>query len=434
MENQSNFSESGTYPTDVSASSANPVSNHPVPSYPQPQVAQVSSKSNLNILVICLVFLGIALVGFGGYYFGTLSTLKPSVADQGRSANLTGAQPSAQLESSTSSDLTADGTSDWQVFTGNGFTMKHPSNWLSIKNPGSLENDLKGECQTIRISSSDAIQRELSLAEYVMQVANLNSTQAAQALMVANEKDTNLSVKFDNISARDIAILGVENMGDGAWNVVVIRGPEGKGYYKIEVLNSVDKNEKPVKCSGEKAEEYKKILQTFRFNSEILILEGGSTGSKPSNEMVRYGSSEAGIYFTLPKGWVQLGSGDGGLSFSLKPASNLNLRVDRGKFILDQPLSPLSNAFSIKIGQNPGGNKNNIKLEDLNVDGYPAVLISMDSLDSVQEPPGFQYVYAVKRNSDLYSFTFWQQGTDSKANLIKSKFLFDSILSTAKLE
>jgi hypothetical protein len=77
----------------------------------------------------------------------------------------------------------------------------------------------------------------------------------------------------------------------------------------------------------------------------------------------------------------------------------------------------------------------NTKLADKTIDGYPAVLMSMDYLQDTQDVPSFSYVYVIKDGTSLYTLDFWQdqtQGQNIKTNILNNESIFNQILSTFK--
>lgn len=139
------------------------------------------------------------------------------------------------------------------------------------------------------------------------------------------------------------------------------------------------------------------------------------------------------ISFKYPQTWTDLKL-EGSESYVSKDSSNIiNLTINKGIYYNDKPLDPYSSAFSASIGQKVGEENEKIKIADLEIDGRDAVVVSMDYLQSTQEPPSYSYIYIIKDNNSLFILNFWSQdGDKSKTNIMDQKETFDQILSTFK--
>jgi len=140
---------------------------------------------------------------------------------------------------------------------------------------------------------------------------------------------------------------------------------------------------------------------------------------------------EWGISFKYPTTWSEFTT-SGGEYFSTDSVTKINLRLSKGVFYNNMPSDPYSSAFSATAGQSVGNAKENVKIADLLLDRHQAVLISMDHLLDTQDVPSYSYVYIIKDNNSLYTLNFWQDGNESKTNILNNKSTFDQILSTFK--
>ena len=155
-----------------------------------------------------------------------------------------------------------------------------------------------------------------------------------------------------------------------------------------------------------------------------------SPTADPTDGWITFSNSSWGVLFKYPKDFGNLTQG-GSEYLSGSDIKNVFLRVSRTKYYESLPPDLYSSAINIGVGENPGENKSNLKIADLKIGTHKAALISMSSLQGVQEPPSFQYVYIVKDNDHLILLTFWSQdGEKSKENVANQSQLFEQIFST----
>ena len=157
-----------------------------------------------------------------------------------------------------------------------------------------------------------------------------------------------------------------------------------------------------------------------------------STTPDPTANWKTYTNTSWDISFKYPAEWVDIiPSGESFISEG--SANKVNLRIDKGRYYNNVPLDPYSTAFTVAVGQHPGGDNENTKIADIKVDGHDAVIISMDGLQSTQEAPSFLYDYIVRDGNSLFTLSFWSaDGAKSKENITNQKQTFDQILSTFK--
>lgn len=152
-----------------------------------------------------------------------------------------------------------DPTLNWVIYSFAGIELKRPPEW----------DELVGKCQSLTITKSDAIDLEQSLSEYVISKYFSGDSGAYESSLKHIVETTgnygDLSLNLPHISGSDLVILGP--LGEGELNNVVLRGPEGTGYFNIVVNYSGPIPDKKKVCLGDMQYEYKKVLSTIKFSS-----------------------------------------------------------------------------------------------------------------------------------------------------------------------
>lgn len=244
----------------VPASAPAPI---PEPVQPQPIMSPSVVPSNQprfrTLFIVLLAAILVSGFAFGGYYLATQVTLpfeKANQEQEAESASLAENEPSPEPASSAKPHPTLASTSapaaGDKVFSGEGFQVTLLDGW----------NELSNDCQEIEVIKSDAASLSLAIGEFVRQDMEIETTAVYDSLVAAAAKDSNLAVSFSNFAKPDIAILGPQ--GEGELNHVYLRGPAGTGYYHIIVYYVGPNPDTKKACLGDKANEYKTVLSTFK--------------------------------------------------------------------------------------------------------------------------------------------------------------------------
>jgi|CXWL01.1.fsa_nt_gi hypothetical protein len=222
--------------------------DNPPVTIPEP-ISPPPATPRLQPFVVFLVLLLLAATGLLAYQNWQLNQKLEALT------NITPTPRSAEREepseASAKGATPTDSTEGWQIYTDStlGYQLKFPAGWAN----------LQGRCQKILVTKSDAIELELSLTEYVSRKLD-SDAKLDEVLNTASER---YGVTFGRLPSENVAIIGPIN--EGELNNIVIRGPEGTGYYDIVVtyVGPVPDTERV--CFGDAAEEYKQALSTFRF-------------------------------------------------------------------------------------------------------------------------------------------------------------------------
>ncbi|MFA6519119.1 MAG: hypothetical protein WCV93_05770 [Candidatus Shapirobacteria bacterium] len=165
---------------------------------------------------------------------------------------------------------------------------------------------------------------------------------------------------------------------------------------------------------------FNQILSTFKFTD--------STTSSIPTDWKTYTNSTLNSTYKYPSTW-STPKLSGESIFSSSSNKKIELRVDKGIWYDNMPLDPYSSAFTAKVGDSFADNSQNTKIASLTLGEKPAVLFSIDNLNSNQEAPSFAYVYVIHNGKSTYVFNF---SGGNKDDVINSKPEFDQILSTFK--
>jgi len=168
-------------------------------------------------------------------------------------------KPKVILTPTPTTSPTNDPTSSWKKYSGVDFELKYPNSW----------NNLQSACQKITFKKSDAIQLELSMGEYL----NQKIGSVAEVRSRLNSKDRK-KINFQYIPKTDFAVLGP--LGEGELDFIVVKGPEGTGYFEFTVDYVGPVPDKKGLCLNN--DDYTKILSTLKFTDQKAKFCGGIAG------------------------------------------------------------------------------------------------------------------------------------------------------------